>query len=126
MITHIPKLDLFRAECKALAEEENEFFSYNAETEEISYKVARIPVVYTDDLGSSVCLVRLITDDEIETFNALTTCDRIGTCEGNVYVFDSEAAEALYDSVYDQTPVNIEVDGETITYTPPAMIGVFA
>ena len=63
-----------------------------------------------------------MTEEEIEVFDSLNTCQRIGIYEGGEdYTFD-EGGKALYDSVYDQTP--IEIDGET--YTPPAMIGVFA
>jgi hypothetical protein len=122
IITHIPDLNLFRAECKALAENDSKFFSYNSETKTLSYNVAQIPVRYNADYTQSVCLVRLATKDEQEAFDALTTVNRIGICENKEYIFD-EGGKAIYDSVYDQSPVVIDKD---TTYTPPAMIGVFA
>ena len=120
IITYIPNLTLFRSECQALAESGNKFFSYDGET--ITYNVSQIPVIYSSDSTQSVCLVRLVTEDEQKTFNALTTVDRVGVCEDKVYIFD-DGGEAIYNSVYDQTPVIIDED---TTYTPPPMIGVFA
>ena len=125
VITYIPNLDLFRVECKALAESGNKFFSYNSETKSLSYNVAQIPVKYNADYTKSVCLVRLSTKDEQDTFNALTTVNKIGVCENKTYVFDV-GGKSIYDSVYNQTPVTTTIDGETFTYTPHAMIGVFA
>lgn len=123
IITHIPDLDAFRAECKAKAEEGNKFFSIDEDV--ITYNVAKIPVVYSDDLIQSVCLVRLITDEEIEEFTSLESCDRIGVCENNEYIFET-GGEVIYNAVYDQSPVIFEIDGEQHTHTPPQMIGVFA
>ena len=120
IITQIPNLDLFRAECQALAESGNKFFSYDGET--LTYNVSQIPVKYNADFTQSVCLVRLVTVEEQEVFDALTTANRIGVCENKEYIFD-DGGEDIYNSVYDQTPVVI--DDET-TYTPPPMIGVFA
>jgi len=120
IITHIPDLDLFRTECQALAESGNKFFSYDGET--LTYNISQIPVVYNSDYTQSVCLVRLVTEDEQETFDALTTVERIGVCENKAYIFDDDG-EAIYNSIYDQTTVIIDED---TTYTPPPMIGVFA
>lgn len=121
IITYIPNLDLFRAECQTLAESGNKFFSYDGE--KLTYNVSQIPVVYSSDYTQSACLVRLVTEDEQETFNTLTSIERLGVCENNQYIFDSQAQEDTYNSVYDQTPVIID---EETTYTPPPMIGVFA
>ncbi len=124
IITHIPNLDLFRAECQALAENGNKFFSYDGES--LTYNVSQIPVVYNSDYTQSVCLVRLVTEDEQDTFNALTTVKRIGICENNQYIFD-DGGEDIYNSVYDQSPIEItDEHGDIHTYTPPPMIGVFA
>ena len=125
IITHIPDLDAFRAECLALAEDGNPFFNYNGET--ITYKVAKIPVRYNTDFTQSVCLIRLVTQEEQDQFNALDTVNRIGICENKAYIFDSEEDENIYNTVYDQTPVTItDEDGNEHTHTPPQMIGVFA
>lgn len=121
IITHIPSLDLFRAECQTLAESGNKFFSYDGEI--LTYNISQIPVVYSSDFGSSVCLVRLVTDDEQETFDALETIERLGVCEDKEYIFNSDNDKAIYDSVYDQTPVDM---GDGYFYKPPPMIGVFA
>lgn len=120
-ITHIPNLDLFRVECQALAESGNKFFSYDGE--KLTYNISQIPVVYSSDLGSSVCLVRLSTEDEQEAFDSLETIEVLGVCENNEYIFNSDDDKATYDSVYDQTPVDM---GDGHFYTPPPMIGVFA
>jgi hypothetical protein len=120
IITHIHNLDLFRDECQALAEGGSKFFSYDGEA--LTYNVAQIPVVYNNDYTQSVCLVRLVTEDEQETFDALATVDRIGICENKEYIFD-DGGEVIYNTVYDQSPVIID---EETTYTPPQMIGVFA
>ena len=141
ILTYIPNLDLFRAECKAIAESDpletnadgelvnksQKFFSYDEETKEISYNVSRIPVHYNDDYTKSVCLVRLSTEAEQEAFGELTTRGRIGGANAGQYVFDSVESKAIYDTIYDQTPIEIVIEGEqNIFYTPPAMIGLFA
>lgn len=120
IITYIPNLDLFRVECQALAESGNKFFSYDGEA--ITYNVSQIPVRYSDDGTQSVCLVRLVTAEEQEVFDALTTANRIGVCENKAYIFD-DGGEIIYNSVYDQTPIVIDED---TTYTPPSIMGVFA
>ena len=127
ILTYVEDLDLFRAECEALALADNNFFSYDEETKEISYNVSRIPVHYNDDYTKSVCLVRLSTEAEQEAFDELTTMVRIGVADAGQYVFDSVESKAIYDTIYDQTPIEIVIEGEqNIFYTPPAMIGLFA
>lgn len=123
IITYIPDLNSFRAECKSKAEAGNKFFSINDGV--ISYNVDKIPVVYNEDYSQSVCLVRLVTDDEIGEFNSLTTCERIGICENDVYNFD-DGGEDIYNSVYNQTPKQFMIDGKEYIHTPPKQIGVFA
>ena len=125
IITYIPNLDLFREECQALAESGNKFFNYNGET--LVYNVSQIPVHYNKDGIRSVCLVRLTTEDEQDTFNALTTVERLGVCENKQYTFDSQTKEDTYNDAYDQTPIEInDKDGNIYIYTPQPMIGVFA
>lgn len=121
IITYIPDLLAFRAECKAKADDGNKFFTFNDDV--LTYNVAQIPVVYSGD--KSVCLVRLVTDEEVEEFDSLNSCQRIGICEDNTYIFD-DGGEVIYNEVYDQAPVTTVIDGEEFTCTPPPMIGVFA
>ena len=123
MITHIPNLDLFRAECLSKAENNNKFFYTDGES--IHYNVSKIPVVYNEDRTQSVCLVRLTSKEEIDEFNSLSSCDRIGVCENKEYIFDDDG-EDIYNSVYDQSPKTYTEDGTDYTYTPPKLIGVFA
>ena len=124
ILTHISNLDLFRAECKSKAGEDNKYFSTD-EDGNILYNVAKIPVVYSADLTQSVCLIRLVTDEEKDEFDTLTSCERIGICENSEYIFD-DGGEDIYNAIYDQTPVTVNADGDTSTYTPPALIGLFA
>ena len=118
IITYIPDLAAFRVECQAKAEAGNKFFTINDEV--LTYNVAQIPVAYNGN--TSVCLVRLVTGEEIEEFDSLASCERIGICEDNAYIFDA-GGEDIYNTVYDQSPIVID---EETTYTPPQMIGVFA
>ena len=113
-------MDIFRADCRNLAEAGSKTFTYNNGS--VGYVVDKIPVKYNANKTQSVCLIRLNSAEEEAEFNGIETVSRLGVCEGKVYIFDSAESEALYDLVYDQSPVMI--DGNE--YTPPKMIGVFA
>lgn len=123
IITYIPNLTLFRVEANEKADQGNPFFSFT-EDGTVLYNVSKIPVVYKD--LESVCLIRLIKDEEIEEFSSLTSCSRIGICTDGEYVFDSEAGKIIYESVYDTKERMIEIDGEQISYKPPYNIGMFS
>lgn len=119
IITHIPDLDAFRLEATGNAI--NGVLGFAIIDGLLSYNITKIPVYYGEN-NDSLCLVRLISDEELLVFSAMSSCSRIGTCEDNAYIFD-DGGKVIYDSVYDQTPVELE-DGTF--YTPPLMIGVFA
>lgn len=128
IVAHIPDLTAFRAECKALAEQGNPFFDVDEDTGAVVYKIDKVPVVYSAEGTQSVCLVRLSSPEEIQQFNALDSVQRIGEHRAgrSTYDFD-EGGEAIYDSIYDRTPVTlISPDGVEIEITPPQLIGVFA
>ena len=120
IITYIHDLNLFRKEAIECARNDTKGFSFD-DGGSITYNICKIPVHYNGDGIRSLCLVRLLTQDEIGFFDSLKTCERIGVCENKTYIFD-DGGKAIYDDVYDQTPINTQ-DG---TYTPPEMIGVFA
>lgn len=114
IITYIPDLLAFRAEANTNAANGVHGFAVD-EDGVITYNIAKIPVHYNG--LKSLCLVRLMSKEDIDVFDALVSCERIGVCEDGAYVFD-DGGEAIYNEVYDQTP--------TEDYTPPQMIGVFA
>ena len=118
ILTYIPDLTAFRLEAKQNADNNTLGFSID-EDGNISYNISKIPVHYNADELRSVCLIRLVTQDEIDVFDSLQSCERIGVCENNSYIFD-DGGEAIYNDVYDQTPVIIDED---TAYTPPSMIG---
>lgn len=125
IITYIPNLDLFRAECQALAEAGNKFFSYDGET--LTYNISQIPVVYMPDYTQSLCLVRLLKEDEQETFDALTTIDRLGVCDNKEYIFNSDDDKATYEDARGALEYTYTYeDGNEQTAYKPYMIGVFA
>ncbi len=119
IITYIADLNAFRAEAEDAAQNGVLGFNFD-ESGNVNYNICKIPVYYNTDGIRSICLVRLLTQDEIDVFGSLTTCERIGICENKSYIFD-EGGKAIYDSVYDQSPINTSGG----TYTPPEMIGVF-
>ena len=121
IICYIPDLIAFRLEAKANADNGIKGFSFDDDGS-LSYSVSKIPVSYNADGVRSVCLIRLIDAQEVNIFESLTSCERIGVCENGAYSFD-EGGKDIYNDVYDQTPV--ELDDGTF-YTPPPMIGVFA
>ncbi|MCP4987565.1 MAG: hypothetical protein GY928_16360 [Colwellia sp.] len=119
IITYIPDLTAFRVEATDNANNKILGFSFD-EVGSLRYDLTKIPTRYSSDLTSSICLVRLASQDELDVFNNLDTCARIGICEDGEYIFDA-GGEVIYDSIHDQTPI-ITDDG---TYTPPKMIGAF-
>ena len=124
IITHIPDLDAFRLEASTMAD--NEIFGFTKDEDgNVVYNITKIPVHYGKN-NDSVCLVRIMTNKEQESFDLLETVHRLGVCENGEYIFDDNC-ETIYDSVYDQTPVTYtDEDGVEYTYTPPKKIGVIA
>lgn len=127
ILAYIPDLLAFRIEAQAAAKNGVLGFTFDDENN-VSYNIAKVPVVYKN--LESVCLVRLTTQAEVDVFNSLSSCEKIGTCEKvndeNQYIFINDG-KAKYDVVYDQSTQFIDDgQGNQIEYTPPTMIGVFA
>ncbi len=76
VIVYIPNLIKFRDEVKQKAFSGAQGFDFD-EAGNVIYNVSKIPVVYNG--LKSVCVIRLFTDTEIDTFNSLTTCEKLAT-----------------------------------------------
>jgi hypothetical protein len=125
LITYIPNVEEFRAEAQANAENNVLGFSIDDEGN-LSYDVGKIPVFYHVDGKRTLSLIRLLNQDEVDVFDSLDTCQKIGVCENGEYIFDVGGQE-IYDSVYDRTAVEItDTDGNVRQYTPPTILGIFA
>lgn len=111
VITYIPDLSVFRTEAEDNAKNKVHGFSFSDEG--INYNVNKIPVYYNPDGVRSLCLVRLITEEDVKVFDSLSSCERIGVCENNAYSFD-QGGEGIYNDTYDKS------------LDDPSMIGVFA
>jgi len=118
IITYIPDLLAFKVEAQANAESNILGFSID-DNGEVNYNIAKIPVFYNE--LQSICLIRLSDNkkewdsaSELDVFNSMETCQRIGACENGEYIFD-EGGKTIYEAVYDTT-------AENAAY----MIGVFA
>ncbi len=122
IITYIPDLTAFRFEAQQNAE--NGVLGFNFIDGKVEYNITKIPVAYKG--LSSVCLVRLVSVDEIDVFNKMESCEKIGVCENNRYIFD-DGGQDKYESVHDISDRKVKNgDGETITIKTPYMIGVFS
>ena len=125
IITYIPDLTLFRVEAKAKALSKIHGFNFDDDGN-IIYNVVKIPVHYNDDGIRSLCLVRLVTQKDINAFDMLLSCERIGECIAGEYVFDT-GKQAIYEDVRgDLSYTYIDEDSTEITSTKPYMIGVVA
>ena len=125
LITYIPNVEKFRAEAQANAENNVLGFSID-DDDNLSYDVGKIPVFYHADGERTLSLIRLLNQDEVDVFDSIETCQRIGVCENGEYIFD-EGGQEIYDSVYDRTAVEItDIDGNVTEYIPPEMLGQFA
>ena len=121
IIVYIPNMIAFRSEAKVSAEAGVLGFSID-EGGGVNYNVSKIPVVYNG--LKSVCLIR-VNEDEKEVFDSLESCYKIGECIDSEYIFDVDGEE-LYNSVYDQSPIEFIDEEASHYYTPPSKIGLFA
>lgn len=123
IITYIPDLTAFRAEASSKANDN--ISGFVMDDGKVTYTVGKIPVHYSGN--ESLCLIRLNMQDEIDIFESMASCFRLGVCEGNSYIFDSSEDEAIYDRVYPRTPVVMtDTDGVEYTKVYPYKIGVFS
>ena len=125
VLMYVPNLTAFRAEATAKAEEGTEGFQIDDEGN-LSYSVGKIPVLYNPDGERTMALIRLLNQDEVDVFDSIETCQRIGVCENGEYIFDA-GGQKIYDSVYDRTAIEFtDTDGNVTEYTPPEILGQFA
>lgn len=111
IITYIPDLVEFRKEATENAHKNIKGFTVDHEGR-LTYSINKTPVFYGVSGNRSICLVSLLTDEDINIFNNLSTCERLGECIDGEYVFD-DGKQSTYE----------EVKGDlSHTYT----IGVFA
>jgi len=125
IITHVTKLDRFREEAIAQAQDENaatgNLFTIDA-SGSLNYNANKIPVFYNGN--ESLCLIRIKNDSALQH---LTYLKRLGECVNGKYIFDTDAAKETYERIYDTEPRMIDDgDGGQVEYTPPYNIGVFA
>ena len=125
IITHVTKLDRFRDEAVAQAQDENaatgNLFTID-ESGSLNYNANKIPVFYNGN--ESLCLIRIKNDSALQH---LTYLKRLGECINKEYIFDTDADKATFDRIYDSEPRMIDDgNGGQIEYTPPPNIGVFA
>lgn len=126
IITYISNLAAFRVEAEEVCQTKgapNEhpaaiFLSKDGDT--ILFNANKIPVQYGDN--KSLCLVR--TEHHSDLDGTLENMEIIGECINGEYVF-RDGGRDKYESTYSTKPYDIEVSGETLTVTPPYMIGVF-
>ena len=90
IITHVPDLDIFRAEVAGSS-------LFYAENDSVTFTKTSVPVQYNGD--ESVCLIRL-NDSELIEFNSLTSIVSLGECVGGEYVFNNETDQLTYERVY--------------------------
>ena len=125
IITYIPNLDNFRYEAQVNSENNVHGFSFD-DKGGVIYNITKIPVYYNPDGTRSICLVRLVTQQDMDVFHSLNSCERLGECIDGEYVFDDEK-QIIYDDVrgelnYTYTDQNnVEKTG-----SKPYMIGVFS
>jgi len=125
LITHVSSLLAMAEEAIAIQNDEESALAkyFTVDEGSVTFNVSKIPVTYSSG-GATVCLVRGISRDVIESSKSI---DVLGECINGEYVFDSEDAKDIYESIYDTKPRMID-DGEggEFEYTPPYKIGVFA
>jgi len=112
-----------------LAEVEAKLPDYTIKDEQdnpIGFAITKTPTVRK---GNETLSVVRCTVDEVALINTLTTMTILSevTMGGDLLKSMTKANRAVYDSIHDQTPQDINMeDGSTYTYTPPALIGAFA
>ena len=119
VITYCPDLEALRTE---LIASDSPYVD-----EEGRFNVPMTPVRYNG--SESIALLRVTDLALVEAVNGLTVL--ASAPAGGTAAFDAlftdPAATAIYDRVYDQTPVTYtDEDGTEHTSTPPRVFGVFA
>lgn len=124
LITYIDDLTLFRSEIVEIVKDENNpanellifhdgVFTFN--------NGLHIPVHYKGN--KSLCLCR--TDKEDIINNYVFNMQIIGECVDGDFVF-YDGGKEIYESVYDTSTKQIEINGEYVDYTPPYQFGIIS
>jgi hypothetical protein len=119
VITYCPDIEALRAELLA----SNSPYV----DEEGRFNVPMTPVRYNG--SESIALLRVTDLALVEAVNGLTVLASApsGGTSAFMALFRDPEATAIYDRVYDQTPVTyVDESGEEYTATPPRIFGVFA
>ncbi len=105
-----------------LAEKAPHLLHIDEETGEAQFLVDKTPTVR--DGMNTLSLIRDLDGSLLETADRLDNLTVLGTYEE---VFADPAKRAIYDSVYDQTPIPYtDEEGVEHIYTPPEKFGVMA
>lgn len=124
VITYCPDLEALRAELVATA---SPYVSVDEETGEGRFNVPMTPIQKNGN--ESIALLR-VTDlsavQELSGLQVLASAPAGGVAAFTA-LFEDAAATAIYDRVYDQTPVPyVDEDGVTRYNTPGRIFGAFA
>ena len=120
IVTYIPDLSLFREEVETKARNGEHGFIFDLDGD-LHYNIAKIPVHYNKDGIRSLCVIRLSSQQDIDTFNSISSCEKIGEYKQGAYLFDTGGDE-IYNSVYERSTITT-AEGD---YTAPEMIGVIS
>ncbi len=123
IITYIQDLSAFRAE--ALSKVENNAHGFSIDTDgNVNYNVTKIPVHYNGN--ESICIVRLINQEEKDSFNDMNSCKRLGVVEDLTAIFDNDECKDTYERVRGDRIVTVKSpDGSDIQIELPYLIGSF-
>ena len=124
LITHVPKLEDMKAETIAMQGDKNSALAkyFTVSEDGVTFNIAKAPVTHSKD-GQTVSLIRGISRDIIELSSSIKV---LGECVVGEYVFDSDEAKLIYESIYNTKAVTVQDEyGNDFEYTPPYKMGVF-
>ena len=124
LITHVKNLEDMKAEAiKIKSDKGNLLAKYFIVNEDgVYFNIDKIPVTYSKD-GQTVSLIRGISREIIESSSSIKV---LGECVVGEYVFDSDEAKLIYESIYNTKAVTVQDEyGNDFEYTPPYKMGVF-
>ncbi len=123
IITYIQDLSAFRVEALSKAESNTPGFSIDTDGN-VNYNVTKIPVHYSGN--ESICIVRLINQEEKDSFNDMNSCKRLGVVEDLTAIFDNDECKDTYERVRGDRIVTVKSpDGSDIQIELPYLIGSF-
>ena len=124
VITYIPNLVAFRDEARQKAEEGIKGFSLS-EDNSVNYIVTKVPVHYSGN--ETLCVIRLINDEDVNVFDSLTSCVRLGLVNDDDSInFDDDESKITYERVRGSLSEEYkDGEGKTQIKTKPYLIGGF-